>query len=236
MSAFPDSDAVPFLPHRTRRTAVLELAGWTRSVAGLARVRGRLDARGAGEKVVVVPGFGMSDRTTVVLRRVLGRHGFDVRGWGLGVNHGRLDEFRAPMNAFLDRHEQVALVGWSLGGVVAREMGRERPDRVAQVVTLGTPVIGGPKYTVARDAFAEANGTTIEAFNASIAERMAAPLPVPVTAIFSRDDRIVSWPATRDPHTPHTRYVEVHTSHMGLGFDRAALSAVARALAATDRG
>jgi pimeloyl-ACP methyl ester carboxylesterase len=102
----------------------------------------------------VLPGFGAGDGSTLVLRRYLRFLGYSVRGWSLGVNAG---DVRALMPRVLERverlaervREPVALVGWSLGGVLAREVARESPGLVRRVITLGSPIVGGPKYTAA---------------------------------------------------------------------------------------
>src|SRR5688572_24630167 len=105
-----------------------------------------------GLPVLVLPGMGVGDWTTGRLRRYLRARGFDARGWGLGRHHpdvpATLDRMLPRLEALaLERGRPVALVGWSLGGVVARELARLRPDLVSRVVTLGAPVRGGVRHT-----------------------------------------------------------------------------------------
>ncbi len=211
-----------------------EVVGWVRSVVRLPTLRGRALPRGDGARVLVVPGFMTSDRSTVVLRRFLRRLGYDVHGWGMGINRGRVE---ALMPEVIARAEGLAdggslkLVGWSLGGVIARELSRERPALVERIVTMGTPVVGGPKYTFTARHY-QKRGVDLDAIEARIAERNAEPLPAPVTAIYSRADQVVSWRACLDPNTDNdVEHVEVATSHIGLGFDPETLRIVARALA-----
>lgn len=211
-----------------------EVVGWVRSVVRLPTLRGRALPRGDGARVLVVPGFMTSDRSTVVLRRFLRRLGYDVHGWGMGINRGRVE---ALMPEVIARAEGLAdggslkLVGWSLGGVIARELSRERPALVERIVTMGTPVVGGPKYTFTARHY-QKRGVDLDAIEARIAERNAQPLPAPVTAIYSRADQVVSWRACLDPNTDNdVEHVEVATSHIGLGFDPETLRIVARALA-----
>ncbi|MDH3622691.1 MAG: alpha/beta fold hydrolase [Myxococcales bacterium] len=102
--------------------------------------------------VAVFPGFSAGDLSTFFLRRHLQGAGYRVHRWRLGINRGNVPalvpKVVARTEARFQRHEEpVALVGWSLGGVLAREVARERPDLVKCIVTLGTPVVGGPKYT-----------------------------------------------------------------------------------------
>ena len=178
--------------------------------------------RGRGEPVMVIPGYGASDAATAVLRAYLGTLGYSVQGWGLGRNRGGVGKL---MPRVLDQvsklHEETGralrLVGWSLGGVIAREVARERPEWVDRVITMGTPVIGGPKYTAVADKYRE-RGFDIEAIAAQVALREARPIEVPVTAIYSRHDGIVRWPACVDRINTQVQHVEVVSSHFGLGF------------------
>lgn len=104
--------------------------------------------------VAVFPGFSAGDLSTFVIRRSLQKAGYRVHRWRLGVNGGRvptlIPKVVSRTEALFARYDEpVALVGWSLGGVLAREVARERPEIVKSVVTLGSPVVGGPKYTKA---------------------------------------------------------------------------------------
>jgi len=125
----------------------------------------------------------------------------------------------------------VALVGWSLGGYVAREIARDHPDSVRRVVTLGSPVIGGPRYTtVAR--LASVQGWDLEEIEAWVEARKRVPLRVPVTALYSRRDAVVAWRACVDPEPgAPIEHVEVATTHLGFGFSAEVYRLVARRLA-----
>lgn len=109
----------------------------------------------------------------------------------------------------------VRLVGWSLGGYLVREVARERPDLVEKVITLGTPVIGGPKYTASAPMYTK-KGYDLDVIEAGVAEREAVPIRVPIEAIYSRTDGIVAWRACIDHHNPDVRHHEVVASHLGL--------------------
>jgi hypothetical protein len=194
--------------------------------------------RGDGEPVVVLPGYRASDASTFVLRSYLGLLGYDARGWGLGRNAGDVRELVPRM---IDRVADLAaacgcsvrLVGWSLGGVIARETARERPDLVARVVTLGSPVVGGPKYTLVADYYRR-QGFDLDAIEAAIAERNRIPLEVPVTAIYSRNDGVVAWRACVDASGGDVEHVEVTTTHLGLGFAPDVFRIIAQRLARSD--
>jgi pimeloyl-ACP methyl ester carboxylesterase len=194
-----------------------------------------LSAPSAGP-VMLLPGFGASDASTAVLRAFLRQIGFDVRGWGLGRNHGDVDALLGPVRdatrQLADRAgAPVQLVGWSLGGVLARETARDAPALVRQVITFGTPVVGGPKYTLVGARYA-ALGFDVDALEARIADRHRDPIRAPVTAIYSRADGIVAWRACIDPWTPDVEHVEVGSTHFGLGIDPDVYRIVAERLAA----
>jgi pimeloyl-ACP methyl ester carboxylesterase len=132
--------------------------------------------------------------------------------------------------------QKVRIIGWSLGGYLAREAARERPDLVHQVITLGTPVIGGPKYTVVAHALRR-RGIDIDAIEAAIELRNRVALMTPITAIYSRVDAVVAWRACIDHHTSNVEHIEVRATHLGLGFSPDVYEIIAQRLAeaATER-
>ena len=167
--------------------------------------------RGDGHSVLVLPGWRANDVSTVPLRAYLRTRGYDVHGWGLGVYQGpsRAIEIAAGrrLSDLADAAgEPVSLVGWSLGGTLACTLARQHTDIVRQVITLGSP-------------------------HPQVAQR---PLPIPVTSIYSRDDRIVTWQRSRIPENGINHNIEVHGGHLGLGTNPAVLHAVADRLARID--
>lgn len=111
----------------------------------------------------------------------------------------------------------MTLVGWSLGGTIAREVARDLPAEVDQVITLGSPVIGGPKYTAAAGRL-RALGLDLDWIEQQVRQRETRAITQPVTSIFSRSDAIVSWAATVDHFNPRVRAIEVNEAHLALGF------------------
>ena len=193
--------------------------------------------RGSGEPVLVLPGYGAGDVSTALLQGYIRLLGYHVRGWGRGRNRGDVPVLMPRVLkrvASLSRKTQqkVRVIGWSFGGYLAREIARERPDLVEQVITLGTPVIGGPKYTVLADRF-HRRGIDMDAIEAEIASRNQILLQRPVTAIYSRADAIVSWAACIDQHGSDVEHIEVRTTHIGYCFSPEVFKIIAHRLAET---
>ncbi len=198
------------------------------------------EPRGEAQPVLVFPGYGTGDAATAVLRAYLRFLGHDGRGWALGRNTGDVPSLLPRTAEVVGRAAEaagrpVSLVGWSLGGYLAREAARERPGDVRRVITLGSPVIGGPKYTAVAEAFRR-RGLDLDTVEAEVEARRSVPLETPVTAIYSRRDRVVAWRACVDERDPGTRHVEVRTTHLGLGFSPEVYRIVARTLAADADG
>ena len=181
--------------------------------------------------VLLLPGFGAGPRSMRVMESFVRRRGHRARDWGLDQNSGDARQLRARLQpvvagSIAAHGEPVVLVGWSLGGYIAREYAREHPAEVRKVITLGSPVIGGPRYT-ATAGWYRAQGHDLEEIERTIAGRYANPLEVPVTAIYSKRDGVVAWQACIDRWSPRVRHVEVSETHVGLGFAPRVLSIVA---------
>ncbi|MBM7366268.1 alpha/beta hydrolase [Gordonia hydrophobica] len=188
------------------------------------------------QPVLVLPGFTTPDMTTLPLRTTLKALGYPTYGWGLGVNIGPsrriLRGMRRRLDEVYDEHGQpVSLVGWSLGGIFARELARETPEKVRQVITLGSPFrMETEEQSRAKPAFdlmspfhARPLGVPLEAD--------APPLAMPSTAFYSRYDGVVAWQTCRDQPTELSENIEVVSSHLGFGHNLAAVWGVADRLA-----
>lgn len=200
-----------------------------------------LAPRGDGHGVLVLPGFMTTDAATWPLRDVLRRLGHEVRPWGLGRNLGptsRIVWGAARRLEDLHAHtaQRVTIVGISLGGVLARDLARDRPELVRQVITLGSPFAlpansGHRNLTHAAPLY-----RAVEPWHARPSSRRpggATPitLPVPSTAVYTRTDGIVPWVSCLQPSGPGSESVEVWGSHCGLGHNPLALAVVADRLA-----
>jgi hypothetical protein len=178
---------------------------------------------GDGHPVVVYPGLGAGALTTAHLRSHLRESGFAVHDWGAGVNtgpDGHLDTWLAThIERVRELHardgRKVSLVGWSLGGIYAREIARRCPDAVRQVITLATPFAAVVQGNHAGTAFMLLNGKRAELPD-GIEARLRAPLPVPTTSVYSRSDGIVSWRGCIGKRGACTESVEVSASHLGM--------------------
>ncbi len=189
---------------------------------------------GDGHAVLVFPGLVSGDLTTAVLRNFLVARGYAAYAWEQGINLGPRP---GVMERCLERLQQlraehggaVSVIGWSLGGVYARELAKMAPDDVRCVVTLGTPFTGHPKATNAWRVFELASGQKL-VDDARLAALKETP-PVPTTSIYSRTDGIVAWRCSVEEETASSENIEVHASHFGIGMNPTALYAIADRLA-----
>ncbi len=192
--------------------------------------------RGDGHGVLVLPGLLATDTSTALLRGFLRRLGYQVTGWRLGRNLGPtdevLDELPAMRAALVQRTGRpISVIGWSLGGIYAREMARQHPAEIRRVITLGSPfALTDSRQTHADRAYQRrsvrhANGRV------PTREQVAQPLGVPSTAVYSRRDGIVAWQACIEPETDLHQNVEVRCAHLGFGVDPATLWLIADQLA-----
>ncbi|MFM7330129.1 MAG: esterase/lipase family protein [Brachymonas sp.] len=193
--------------------------------------------RGDGHTVIVFPGLAASDVSTMPLRRYLETLGYDVLGWEQGSNFGpRAGVLESARRRVQDAAQvsgrKVSLVGWSLGGIYAREIAKEVPSDVRCVITLGTPFAGAPRSTHAWRIYEAVSGRKADRETEQY-EIHVAP-PVPTTSVFSRSDGIVAWQGSyQAPQTSHehTENIEVVASHIGIGLNPSAWWAVADRLA-----
>jgi pimeloyl-ACP methyl ester carboxylesterase len=219
----------------SRELLVLELrALWELAAYFAAYPMLRLGPRGDGHPVLVIPGLAASDLSTRPLRRVLRDQGWSAHGWELGPNHGPrpgIEERAQERLAELYRRDgrKVSVIGWSLGGIFARELARREPEHVRSVITLGSPFAGAPRASNAWRLYELASRQRAEDYPGR--HHMKTPPPVPSTAIYSRTDGIVAWQGCVERVSPFTENIEIESSHCGLGHHPVALWAIAERLA-----
>ncbi len=196
--------------------------------------------RGDGHPVLVLPGFLVSDISTTLLRNYLTRLGYDTYGWELGRNLGGIARMRTKLRDRLRQiHEKtgqkVSLIGWSLGGVYARDLALAEPDAVRSVITLGSPFTRSPHASNISDVYEFVSGEGPWDEGAHEFDAIANDLPMPSTSIWSKIDGVVSWKSSVLKDNARTENIEViGASHIGLGANAAVLWAVADRLALRD--
>ena len=177
--------------------------------------------RGDGHPVLVFPGLLASDFSTQPLRSFLKAQGYAVHGWrqgrNLGLRPGVEPDMLERVEELHDRHggRKLSLVGWSLGGIYARQLAKRLPDKVRCVISLGSPFTGSPKATNAWKVYEFASGQSVEDRDGHIAGPLGEPPPVPTTSIFSRSDGICAWQTCVNEERAQVENIEVYGSHCG---------------------
>ena len=215
---------IPYAKRPSRLATFLELRAPLDWATIVLRAPALLRApRGDGRPVMLLPGYGTDEKAMRPLGRYLRYLGYDVYDWGQGRNRGDVDEYVqrvgkevTQLSAKLD-DKPVTLIGWSLGGVIARETARLFEPHVREVITLGTPIIGGPKYTAVGQRFADSAGLDLDEFEHEVHSRNSIGIRQPVTSIYSKLDGVVGWRASVDTYNAQARNIEVLSSHFGIG-------------------
>lgn len=191
--------------------------------------------KGDGHPVIVFPGFVASDRSTRPMRGLLKDLGYQSYGWGLGRNLIFNADREAAMGDLLrrvykDHGRKVSVIGWSLGGVYAREVAKSHPKMVRSVITLGSPISGDLDHSNARRLYEALNGAPNEDMKKRLETIGEAP-PVPTTSIYSKTDGIVAWRGSIQKDAPETENIRVPASHIGLGVNPLVMYVLADRLA-----
>ena len=228
----------PLVTHPVQRPSLALLGAEPfRAAFELARhhlVKVRPAKPGDGHPVVIFPGLGAGASSVATLRdhcRALGYEAFD---WGQGFNTGPqgdldtwLGALKSRMVDLLSTHEQPAtLIGWSLGGLYAREVGKLMAPHVRQVITIGTPFNADADHTNVGWLFRLLSGSPA-ALGPALGLRLRTPPPVRTTSIYSRTDGVVAWQTCRhETRSKLVHDIEVDGSHIGMGWNREVLDAV----------
>lgn len=218
-------------------TEVPRMAGEVGEYAAFRRVL-RKARHGDGQHVLVLPGLMAGDPTTALLRNYLASLGYHPHGWGVGRNIGPtrqiVDAMRGKVEELTEVHGPISIIGWSLGGLYARQLGRAYPEQVRQVITLASPFrLIHREDTLATLVFDRYRHLHVGADELDLPEQehLRDPMPIPTTAIYSRSDGIVPWQACLNELYGTAENIEVKASHIGMGHHPAALWAIADRLA-----
>lgn len=187
--------------------------------------------KGDGHSVMVLPGFLGGDGSTSQLRKLLRKLGYDAQGWGLGkntvFNQDRVKLLGSQLKKLHSKTgNKVSLVGWSLGGVFARQLAKDFPDLIRNVITLGSPISGNFNHTFAYKVYKYVNGLPTQS-DLDYYSTVNVPPPVPTTSIYSKSDGIVAWRNSIQPETAQTENIRVRASHCGMGTNPTVMKAVA---------
>lgn len=192
--------------------------------------------KGNKEPIILAPGY-MADKWSMrPLKRFLHSLNYQAKDWNLGRNLGQVDEDivrlgRQTLELAGKTKKPVTLIGWSLGGVICREVARLFPEAVKEVITLGSPVTGGPKYTAVAKRYANRNNVDVDALEKEVLARNAIGFNQPITVIFSKTDGIVGWQAALDVYNAQAKHIEVESTHLGIGVHTDSWLAIAKTLA-----
>ncbi len=187
--------------------------------------------KGDGHPVIVLPGFLASQFSTRPMRSLLKDLGYEPYDWGLGRNlrfndHREAEMFAMLKRVYLRHGRKVSLVGWSLGGVFARELAKTRPEFVRQVITLGSPLSGPDSASSAKRLFERINGKPSLEMQHRFKTLGDAP-PVPTTSVYTKTDGIVDWRGSVQAKSAQTENIEIPASHLGIGVNPLAMYIIA---------
>lgn len=190
------------------------------------------NAQGDGHPVLVIPGFMGSETSTKLLRKFIDKLGYQSHDWGLGRNLGDIKELEILQykidHLHLKSQEKVSLIGWSLGGVYARELAKSRPDKVRQVITLGSPFSGIMEPNNASWLFHLIRRNKAKSFDPAWIASLVDPAPVPTTAVYSKEDGIVPWKVCLEQMEDDLHQnVEIKGAHTALANNASTLLLVA---------
>lgn len=168
--------------------------------------------------IILFPGFLSTESSMLPMKHFLKRLGYNSEYWGLGINKGHIERYRDLMVQKIveENKKDVVLIGWSVGGVIAREVARTIPDSINSVFTFGAP-IKGPQYTIGYDIYPPEEIDRLS--NLRLELDKTHPIKIPMTILFSKKDKVVSWPSCLDEVSPNARHFQVSSTHLSMVLD-----------------
>lgn len=209
-------------PIKVKRPSIFnEMKGMIQPIRLLAAYKDLAKAKeGNGRRVMLFPGWKSHETVMFPVKTYLNKLGYTAEYWGLGLNNGEVEKYRDEIVERLEKEvgeEKITLIGWSLGGLIAREVARMIPHKISNVITYGTPAIGGPKYTIGAKVYKAKEVQRIIDLQQELDENN--PIQVPLSIIFTKNDSIVNWSACIDRKSPNVKHFEVDSTHLSLGLD-----------------
>ena len=189
---------------------------------------------GDGHPVLIFPGLAANGSSLAPLREHCRALGYEAFDWGRGFNTGPqgdldawLAELASDVSRLLARHDKPAtLIGWSLGGLYAREVAKLLAPRLRQVITIGTPFNAAADHSNVGWLY-RALGGSVPTIDEALSRRLRTPPPLPTTSIYSRSDGVVAWQTCRHhQRVNQVQDIEVDSSHVGMGWNRNVLQVV----------
>ena len=193
--------------------------------------------RGNGQPVLVIPGFMASDLTMKPMRRFLKRIGYTPYKWECGRNLARvenLDFLEEKVKELYEQHgKKVSIIGWSLGGIYARELSKRQPNLVRQVISMSSPFGGIDKSDFVLRFFKIIKRKDLrEMLDEKWLKTLPEPTPVFTTAIYSKKDKVIGWQYCIDKKEDALhKNIEAYCTHMGMPYDKTAFVIIAERLA-----
>jgi pimeloyl-ACP methyl ester carboxylesterase len=199
--------------------------------------------RGDGHPVITLPGYNASDSSMNILRRYLAKWGYDPHPWGLGANLGVGSDRVIYEQRFVEvlehvvahRGQPATLIGWSQGGVIARQVAKQRPELVRHVMTMGSPIADTPEATTIWRIFKRTSPQEITPELMEILREITTPVEgVRCTCIYSQTDGIVSPYIAQDWVSPVAENIRLYSSHFGMAVNPVVLYVIADRLAQSE--
>lgn len=232
-----DSDRRPLRPPSMVNTALELRVPFEWASMRVASPVMRRFPRGDGHSVLFLPGFTATDASTRQMRALFQHLGYRTYRWRLGRNKGPTERIAPRLLTLAERVIEradgpISIVGWSLGGLFARELARRYPDNMRQIITLGSPVnLAGDDRTRASELWDRVKPRHVDFLRLDVPPADRPALPAPTTSIFTRSDGVVYWKSCVIPRSETTENVEVWGTHSGLAFNPSVMYVIADRLA-----